>query len=71
MYRAYGSNVYFVHRDNTQDARVNCDSNVTAVRVAERLNRADFLNNVKRKYTESARLHAEIESMSGVRFIEV
>ena len=70
MYQAYGSNVYFVHRCGDRDMRATTDNNVIALKAAEMLNKADRLNDA-RKYTASARMHAEVEALPSVKFIDL
>ena len=65
MYKAIGNQVFFVHRCGDSDLRCSFDAAAAAEKAATMLNKADYLNNVKRQYTASARLHAEVEALPG------
>ena len=65
-YSAQGNKVVIVHHDGEIDVHAHCDD---APRAAEMLNRARYLNDVKRHYTASARRIAKAAGLRGFRWI--
>ena len=62
-YVAVGKQIFFEHRNGEIEIRSVCDE---AQKACDILNKAMLLNE-KRKYTASARLNAEVESLPGFR----
>jgi hypothetical protein len=67
MYIAQGNQVLFQHHNGETDLRAYCDD---AQKAADMLNKAGYLNDVKRKYTAAARLIADVENLPGYREAE-
>jgi hypothetical protein len=61
-YAARGNMVVFVRAGEEDEPRYRAETSEDAERGAKLLNRAIYLNNVKRKYTAAARTIAEAES---------
>lgn len=67
MYSVLGNKVIFQHRDGESHDVAQCDD---AAAAATLMNRASYLNDVRRQYTASARLFAKAEQLPGFRWIE-
>ena len=66
-YVAQGSKVLFQHRDGEVDPRAECND---AQQAAELLNRAGYLNDVKRQYTAAARLIYKAQQLPGFVWLD-
>ena len=66
-YVAHGSQVLFQHNSGEVDARAECSE---AQQAAELLNRASYLNDVKRQYTAAARLIYKAQQLPGFVWID-
>lgn len=64
MYYQNGTRATVGHDADAWDACKFADE-ATCAKAVDMLNRADFLNNVKRKYSASARLHAQVCELPG------
>jgi hypothetical protein len=70
MYQSRGSRIVFVSGNEDMGVRAECTTTADADRASEMLNRAGYLNDVKRKYTAAARLIAAAETVPGFRWID-
>ena len=59
--------VFLDHEGNAEFVRAVC---AVAPQAAEMLNRAGYLNDVKRKYTAAARLIAQVEALPDFHWID-
>jgi len=66
MYEATGTQVTFRHRCGDVLPVATCAFTGDAIRIAAKLNRARYLNDVKRQYTAAARMIADAESIPQV-----
>jgi hypothetical protein len=70
MYITLGNKVLFDHRTNEIDIRAKCATDEDARKAVDMLNKAGYLNDVKRKYTAAARLIAEVENIDGFSWVD-
>ena len=70
MYQSRGSLVVAVFNNVEDHVRAKCHNVTDADRAAEMLNKAGYLNDVKRKYTAAARLIAQVETIDGFSWID-
>jgi len=62
--------VAFATHNNETEVRAECATPADAEKAASMLNRAGYMNDVKRKYTAAARLFAQVEDLPGFRWID-
>ena len=70
MYKAIGNKIVNVHNEGKPYAEqfdvALCDQPAHAIKL---MDKAHYLNDVKRKYTASARLFAEVEQLPGFKWL--
>lgn len=69
-YTAAGPFIIAVHSSGEERKAAKCASIPVAAEAAELLNRARYLNDVKRRYTDAARKIATAEALPGFQWIE-
>lgn len=69
-YTAIDSRIVFVCANGEQNIAAEVQDHAAALKGAQLMNRARYLNDVKRKYTASARLFAEAEQLAGFRWVQ-
>ena len=69
IYKARGNKIVLVDSNGDESDSATVDRTLDAEFVAKLLNKAAYLNDVKRQYTASARLFAQAERIDGFRWI--
>ena len=71
MYAQIGNKVIFIHINKETHDVAECADAQTAFKAAKLMDKAGYLNDIKRKYTASARLYAQAEQLPGFRWITI
>jgi len=69
-YFAVSTSIVLAHESGEQRIAAEVADHASAKNGADMLNKARFLNDVKRRYTDSARMFAKAELLPGFRWID-